>query len=181
MAYFSASLSSVCCVRIVKGVKTFCLYMRVTHATGFYNRASCQGRKLLIKLPIAWPRLFSIARANLTPGSRSWKANCGLAREEAQRDDNVRAIVLTSVGRGFCAGADMSLVSGIADRGLDGQGRDQVLHSGISRRKGVPSDFQKRYSYFPAIGKPVTAAINGPLVGMDLFCGGWYRYAVPTF
>jgi enoyl-CoA hydratase/carnithine racemase len=32
----------------------------------------------------------------------------------------------------------------------------------------VPPDFQKKYSYFPAIGKPVIAAINGPVVGLGL-------------
>src|ERR1700681_4205610 len=33
-----------------------------------------------------------------------------------------------------------------------------------NRREGVAPDFQKKYSYFPAIGKPVIAAINGPVV-----------------
>jgi enoyl-CoA hydratase/carnithine racemase len=32
----------------------------------------------------------------------------------------------------------------------------------------VRPDFQKKYSYFPAIGKPVIAAINGPVVGLGL-------------
>lgn len=90
------------------------------------------------------------------------------AMEEAESDDNVRVIVLTGASRGFCAGADMSLLSGLADRGLDDQGREQILRSAISRREGVPPDSQKRYSYFPAIGKPVIAAINGAAVGLGL-------------
>jgi enoyl-CoA hydratase/carnithine racemase len=92
--------------------------------------------------------------------------------EDAEQDDEVRVIVLTGGGRGFCAGADMSLLSAVAERGLDyrdldDRGREPVLRDG-AMREGVPPDFQKKYSYFPAIGKPVIAAINGPVVGLGL-------------
>ena len=93
--------------------------------------------------------------------------------ENAEQDDEVRVIVLTGAGRGFCAGADMSLLSAVAERGpddgeLDDRTREQVLRDGANRREGVAPDFQKKYSYFPAIGKPVIAAINGPVVGLGL-------------
>jgi enoyl-CoA hydratase/carnithine racemase len=93
--------------------------------------------------------------------------------EKAEQDDEVRVIVLTGAGRGFCAGADMSLLSAVAERGLDtrdldDRGREQVLRDGAHRREGAAPDFQKKYSYFPAIGKPVIAAINGPVVGLGL-------------
>jgi len=98
--------------------------------------------------------------------------------ENAEQDDEVRVIVLTGAGRGFCAGADMSLLSAVAERGLDhrdlddraldDRSREQVLRDGANRREGAAPDFQKRYSYFPAIGKPVIAAINGPVVGLGL-------------
>jgi enoyl-CoA hydratase/carnithine racemase len=98
--------------------------------------------------------------------------------ENAEQDDEVRVIVLTGAGRGFCSGADMSLLSAVAERGLDhrdlddrdldDRGREQVLRDGANRREGAAPDFQKKYSYFPAIGKPVIAAINGPVVGLGL-------------
>ena len=93
--------------------------------------------------------------------------------ENAEQDDEVRVIVLTGAGRGFCAGADMSLLSAVAERGLDyrdldDQAREQVLRDGANRRESAAPDFQKKYSYFPAIGKPVIAAINGPVVGLGL-------------
>jgi enoyl-CoA hydratase/carnithine racemase len=93
--------------------------------------------------------------------------------ESAEQDDEVRVIVLTGAGRGFCAGADMSLLSAVAERGLDhrdldDRGREQVLRDRANRREGAAPDFQKKYSYFPAIGKPVIAAINGPVVGLGL-------------
>jgi len=82
------------------------------------------------------------------------------AMQEAERDHGVRVIVLTG------AGADSSLLSAVAERGLDKKGRAQALAG--TKRKGVRPDFQKKYSYFPAVEKPVIAGINGPVVGLGL-------------
>jgi enoyl-CoA hydratase/carnithine racemase len=87
------------------------------------------------------------------------------AMEKAARDEGVRVIILSGAGRGFCAGADMERLSGTVSSGGANLAREvppSPLEVGGSRR----ADFQQRYSYFPAIPKPVIAAVNGPAAGL---------------
>jgi enoyl-CoA hydratase/carnithine racemase len=94
------------------------------------------------------------------------------AVQVAEQDDNVRVIVLTGAGRGFCAGADMSLLNTVATQGL-GDEDARRIQAGGTVQAGRP-DFQRKYSYFLAVAKPVIAAINGPAVGLGfvipLYC-----------
>ncbi|MGA3091003.1 MAG: enoyl-CoA hydratase [Terriglobales bacterium] len=87
--------------------------------------------------------------------------------EEAERDPNVRVIVVGGAGRGFCAGADMSLLSSVAAGGLD-EGVARRIQSGSATQEGLRPDFQRKFSYFLGVAKPVIAAINGPAVGLGL-------------
>src|SRR5271154_2598570 len=106
------------------------------------------------------------------------------AMHNAEKDPSVRAIILTGAGRGFCAGADMSLLGAIAQEGLESyRGPDSFLrNTSNGERSDVRPDFQKKYSYFPSIQKPVIAAVNGPAVGLgfilSLYCD--FRFASDT-
>jgi enoyl-CoA hydratase/carnithine racemase len=87
------------------------------------------------------------------------------AMEDAGRDEAVRVIVLTGAGRGFCAGADMQMLSGIADAGAlrAEEERPARTESGETR-----PDFRGPYAYFPTIPKPIIASLNGATAGLGL-------------
>lgn len=88
----------------------------------------------------------------------------------AVADSHVRVILLTGAGKGFCAGADMSLLAEIVESGGLPDGADHALRHRPSGQENdrVPPDFQGTYSYFPSLSKPVIAVIHGHAVGLGL-------------
>jgi enoyl-CoA hydratase/carnithine racemase len=72
--------------------------------------------------------------------------------DECVARDDVRAVVVTGAGRGFCAGADMQDLQSI---------------SGGDRERSRGRD-ERPVAYPISIPKPVIAAINGPCAGIGL-------------
>src|SRR5436305_326513 len=70
--------------------------------------------------------------------------------EQAAGDDDVRVIVVTGAGRGWCAGADMDTLQGNAEADDSDAGLDRPI-------------------WFPTpVPKPIIAAVNGACAGIGL-------------
>ena len=88
------------------------------------------------------------------------------AMREAADDPEVKIIILTGAGKGFCAGADMNTLQTIQSG--DAPTSRSVVNSHEPWDKTANENFQKQYSWLPAVQKPIIAAINGAAAGLGL-------------
>lgn len=98
----------------------------------------------------------------LNAWTRTMDGEVRAALMAAAADPQVRAIIITGAGRGFCAGADMNLLSSVVTGGAQTQAPP------------ADPDGERGFAYMLRLGKPLIAAINGPVAGiglcLTLFC-----------
>lgn len=99
------------------------------------------------------------------------------ALAEADEDPDVRVVVVTGAGRGFCAGADSAALEGHVERGGYDAGIDplEVARPGY----GVRPEYDHAFAYHFGLTVPVIAAVNGAAagVGLVLACFADLRFA----
>jgi len=101
------------------------------------------------------------------------QASVKRAMVAASKDDNVRAIIVTGAGRGFCAGADMAGLQQIQpgkwdERPLAKPDETIVVDPRPDLGPDVSREYAGRFGYIMSIKKPVIAAINGACAGIGL-------------
>ncbi|HEX6426017.1 MAG TPA: enoyl-CoA hydratase-related protein, partial [Acidimicrobiales bacterium] len=84
---------------------------------------------------------------------------------QAEADPEVRVIVVTGAGRGFCAGADAAAL----ERNVEAGGYDDGVREPLATPGyGVRPEFDHAFAFHYGMATPVIAAVNGPAAGVGL-------------
>ncbi|MDZ7728173.1 MAG: enoyl-CoA hydratase-related protein [Dehalococcoidia bacterium] len=96
--------------------------------------------------------------------------------QQAEDDPDVRVIVVTGEGRGFCAGADAAALEGHIEKGGYDPGTPEDL---ATPGYGVRPEFDQPFAFQFGMRKPIIAAVNGPAagVGLAIVCFADLRFA----
>ena len=91
------------------------------------------------------PDRYNAVNQDLTDGISNYLKKCEV-------DDSIRAVVITGAGRGFCAGADLSVFG------------DDVTAE--QRSQYIIDEYQPLMNQFFSLKKPIIGAINGTAAGV---------------
>ncbi len=103
------------------------------------------------------------AQLNAFTGRMMWEMID--AFDQADADDNVRCVIVTGSGRGFCAGADLSAGATTFDADARAATGDSSAPDDLERLRDGGGRLTLRVFESK---KPVIAAINGPAVGIGI-------------
>ena len=120
---------------------------------------------------ILWIKFNRPERMNALVGSseeHSTVVKVGEYMRAGDDDPDVRVIVLTGVGRGFCSGADMRRDIPDAVKGENLPGNRNVPEGPDAAREHFFHGFTKLHRDLSFIRKPTIAMINGPAVGSGM-------------
>ena len=120
---------------------------------------------------ILWIKFNRPERMNALIGSSEENgtvAKVGEYMRAGDDDPDIRVIVLTGVGRGFCSGADMRRDTADSVKGENFVGNRGDVEGPDAPREHFFHGFTKLHRDISQVRKPTIAMINGPAVGSGM-------------